>query len=136
MRLAAYAGFGCSATFFACVVAGFTTGNTAAIATLEYSAAIALGITAWVGIVRHGLFDTRAVLSRDLGLRRPEPGAAAIYLLVVVGLGLVAGGLLPRSGPRSPRPWRCSRCAIAATPDQPMGVRAARRPGRRLRPPR
>jgi signal transduction histidine kinase len=96
LRASARVAFVVPAAYLACVVAGFTTGNTAAITTLEYCAAIALGVTAWAGIVRHGLFDTRAVLSRTLVYVFLSLVLAAIYLLVVVGLGLVVGGLVPQ----------------------------------------
>ncbi|WP_203700329.1 sensor histidine kinase [Asanoa iriomotensis] len=90
MRLAAYAGFGCSATFFACLAVGLTTGDTQQISVLENCGPVVLGVAAWVGIVRYGLFDTRVVVSRTLvyGL------LTAVVLLVYTAAALLAGHVL------------------------------------------
>ncbi|MEU8261600.1 histidine kinase [Micromonospora sp. NPDC048999] len=96
LRTAARVSFVVPASFIACVVAGFTTGNTASIAILENCAAIALGTAAWVGIARHGLFDTRAVLNRALVYGFLSVVLVAVYLVVVVALGFFAGGLVPQ----------------------------------------
>ncbi|GIF66168.1 hypothetical protein Ais01nite_42030 [Asanoa ishikariensis] len=89
MRLAAYAGFGCSATFFACLAVGMTTGDTEQIAVLENCGPVVLGIAAWVGIVRYGLFDTRVVVSRTLvyGV------LTAVVLAVYAGAAFLVGHL-------------------------------------------
>ncbi|MBU2666350.1 hypothetical protein KOI35_22870 [Actinoplanes bogorensis] len=84
------------AAYLACVVAGMTTGETAPVAVLENMAAVAVGVAAWVGIVRYGLFDTRAVLSRTLTYALLTVALAAVWLAVAVGLGLVFGGLVPQ----------------------------------------
>ena len=66
MRPAAYAGFGCSASFFACLVVGMSAGDTEQIWVLENCSVVVLGVAAWIGIVRYGLFDTRVVVNRAL----------------------------------------------------------------------
>ncbi|WP_426514687.1 sensor histidine kinase [Dactylosporangium sp. McL0621] len=94
LRTAAWVSFVVPAAYVTCVVAGVTTGNTASVAILENCAAIALGLAAWVGIVRHGLFDTRAVLSRTLVYGFLSVVLVAVYVLVVVSLGLFVDGLV------------------------------------------
>ncbi|MEU7873315.1 histidine kinase [Dactylosporangium sp. NPDC049140] len=96
LRSAAWVSFVVPAAYLTCVVVGITTGNTAAVAILENSAAIALGLAAWVGIVRHGLFDTRAVLSRTLVYGFLSVVLVMVYVVVVVSLGLFVDGLVPQ----------------------------------------
>jgi signal transduction histidine kinase len=97
LRTAARVAFVVPASYLACVVAGMTTGDTAPIAVLENCAAIALGIAAWAGIVRYGLFDTRAVLSRALVYGFLTVVLVAVYLAVVVSLGLLFTGRMPQA---------------------------------------
>ena len=96
LRAASRAAFGVPAAYLACVVAGMTTGETAPVAVLEDVAAITVGIVAWVGIVRFGLFDTRAVLGRALVYAALTVALVAVYVAVSVGLGLLFGGLVPQ----------------------------------------
>ncbi len=96
LRTAARVSFVVPASYFACVIAGFTSGDTAPIAVLENCAAIAVGAAAWIGIARHGLFDTRAVLNRALVYGFLSLALVAVYLVAVVSLGLVFGGLVPQ----------------------------------------
>jgi signal transduction histidine kinase len=96
LRTAARVSFVVPAAYIACVVAGMTTGNTASIAILENCAAIALGAAAWVGIARHGLFDTRAVLNRALVYGFLSVVLVAVYLVAVVSLGFFVDGPVPQ----------------------------------------
>ncbi|MFD0580392.1 sensor histidine kinase [Dactylosporangium darangshiense] len=96
LRTAARVAFVVPGSYIACVVAGMTTGATAPVAILENCAALALGVAAWAGIARYGLFDTRAVLSRALVYGALSVALVAVYLLVVVALGLAFDGLVPQ----------------------------------------
>ncbi|WP_433216222.1 sensor histidine kinase [Microtetraspora malaysiensis] len=96
LRTAARVSFVVPASYVACVIAGFTSGDTASIGILENCAAIAVGAAAWIGIARHGLFDTRAVLNRALVYGFLSLALVAVYLFVVVSLGLFFGGLVPQ----------------------------------------
>ena len=97
MRLAAYAGFGCSAAFFACLVVGMSGGDTEQIGVLENCAVVVLGVAAWIGIVRYGLFDTRVVVSRALVYGALTLVVVGVYVGVVVVIGQFAGGLVPQA---------------------------------------
>ncbi|MEV4622593.1 histidine kinase [Asanoa sp. NPDC049573] len=94
MRLAAFAGFGCAATFFACLAVGMTSGDTEQITVLENTGPIVLGVAAWVGIVRYGLFDTRVVVSRTLVYGALTAVVLAVYAGVALAVGRVAGGAI------------------------------------------
>ncbi|MFG1864596.1 sensor histidine kinase [Microbispora bryophytorum] len=96
LRTAARVSFVVPASYIACVIAGFTSGDTAPIAVLENCAAIAVGVAAWIGIVRHGLLNTRVVLNRALVYGSVSLALVAVYLIVVVSLGLFFGGLMPQ----------------------------------------
>ncbi|MEU8273761.1 histidine kinase [Microbispora bryophytorum] len=96
LRTAARVSFVVPASYIACVIAGFTSGDTAPIAVLENCAAIAVGVAAWIGIVRHGLLNTRVVLNRALVYGFVSLALVAVYLIVVVSLGLFFGGLMPQ----------------------------------------
>lgn len=96
LRTAARVSFVVPVSYIACVIAGFTSGDTAPIAVLENCAAIALGAAAWIGIARHGLFNTRAVLNRALVYGFLSLALVAVCLIVVVSLGLFFGGLVPQ----------------------------------------
>jgi two-component system, NarL family, sensor kinase len=97
MRLAAYAGFGCSAAFFACLVVGMSGGDTEQIGVLENCAVVVLGVAAWIGIVRYGLFDTRVVVSRALVYGALTLVVVGVYVGVVVVIGQFARGLVPQA---------------------------------------
>jgi two-component system NarL family sensor kinase len=96
LRTAARVSFVVPAAYLACVVVGFTSGDTAPVAVLENCAALALGIAAWFGIARHGLFNTRAVLTRALVYGFLSLVLVAVYLAMVVTLDLFIEGLLPQ----------------------------------------
>jgi signal transduction histidine kinase len=66
LTLAARAAFVVPLAFIVCLVVGLSGGNTAQVGIIENFAAIAIALAAWVGIIRYGLFDRRAVLSRTL----------------------------------------------------------------------
>jgi two-component system NarL family sensor kinase len=97
MRLAAYAGFGCSASFFACLAVGLSGGDTEQIAVLENCGVVVLGVAAWVGIVRYGLFDTRVVVNRALVYGVLTLAVVAVYAGAAGLVGLVAGGFVPQA---------------------------------------
>jgi two-component system NarL family sensor kinase len=96
LRAAARVSFVVPAAYLACVVVGFTSGDTAPVAVLENCAALTLGIAAWFGIARYGLFNTRAVLTRALVYGFLSLVLVAVYLATVVTLDLFIGGLLPQ----------------------------------------
>jgi signal transduction histidine kinase len=96
LRTAARVSFVVPAAYLACVVVGFTSGDTGPVAVLENCAALALGIAAWFGIARYGLFNTRAVLTRALVYGFLSLVLVAVYLAMVVTLDLFIGGLLPQ----------------------------------------
>ena len=130
MRLAAYAGFGCSAAFFACLVVGMSGGDTEQIGVLENCAVVVLGVAAWIGIVRYGLFDTRVVVSRALVYGALTLVVVGVYVGVVRGHrpvrrrpGAAGGGDRGRGARRAPAARR------PAATGQPSGVRVPRRAG-------
>jgi signal transduction histidine kinase len=96
LRIAGRVSFIVPAAYLACVVVGISGGNTYDIASVENAAALALAIAAWIGIVRYGLFNTRAVLSRTLIYGSLSVAMAAIYLLTAVVLGHLFGGVVPQ----------------------------------------
>lgn len=98
LRAAAWTAFVVPAAYLACVVTGLSGGDTRQISLVENVAAVALAAVAWVGIVRYGLFDTRAVISRTLIYVSLSVVMVAVYLGVAVLLGLLFGGLVPQIG--------------------------------------
>ena len=64
-----------------CLAVGFAGGDTQTIALVENTAALAIGIASWVGIVRFGLFDVRTVVSRSLAY-----GVLAAVVVVVYAI--------------------------------------------------
>ena len=107
-------------------------GDTEQIGVLENCAVVVLGVAAWIGIVRYGLFDTRVVVSRALVY-------GALTLVVVGGLrrrgrGRRAVRARPRAAGGRDRGRGARRATAArrpATTGQPPGVRAPRRAGGR-----
>jgi signal transduction histidine kinase len=66
LTLAARAAFVVPLAYIVCLAVGLSGGNTAQVGIVENFAAIAIALAAWVGVIRYGLFDRRAVLSRTL----------------------------------------------------------------------
>ncbi|MCW2937606.1 MAG: sensor histidine kinase [Actinomycetia bacterium] len=93
LRLAAYAGYVIAASYLACVVTGVSGGDTLQITVVENCAALTLGVAAWVGIVRYGLFDLRRVVNRALLYGTLTVAVLVVYLVLVVSLQ----GLLPQT---------------------------------------
>jgi signal transduction histidine kinase len=121
LRTAARVSFVLPAGYLACVVAGLTSGDTAPVAILENCAAIALGVAAWIGIARYGLFNTRAVLTRALVYGFLSLVLVAVYLVVVVVLGLFLGGRWP-GGP-VPQVVAATIAALAVLPLRDLAQR-------------
>ena len=117
LRTAASVALLVPASYVACVVVGFSGGNTDQVGSVENCAALALGITAWVGIVRYGLFNTRAVLNRTLVYAVLSVLLAAIYLVIVLVLGQLFDGRLPQ----------VAAAVAAALAALPLRTRAQRR---------
>jgi two-component system NarL family sensor kinase len=93
LLLAAVTGFAVAAAFLACAVVGAAGGDTAAVGAVENLAVLAVGIAAWAGIVRYGLFDVRLVLSRSLTYALLVAAVVAVYLVTAAALDAVLGEL-------------------------------------------
>jgi signal transduction histidine kinase len=96
LRAAGWTSFVVAAAYLACVVTGFSGGDTEQISLAENVAVITLAVAAWVGIARHGLFDTRAVLSRTLIYASLSAVIVVVYLLATVLTNLLFRGLVPQ----------------------------------------
>ena len=134
LRAAARVAFVVPVAYLACVVAGFTTGDTAPISVLENCAAIALGVAAWVGHRTVRALRHACGAQPGAGLRQPERRAGG----GLPGRGGFPGAVRRRPGAAGGGGGRGgARGAAAArsgpSQDQPVGVRAARRSGGRLR---
>jgi two-component system NarL family sensor kinase len=88
LTLAAAAGACIPLAFLTCLGIGIAGGDTAQIGVIENVASMAVAAASWYGIIRYGLFDSRAVLSRTLLY------GALTVVVVVVYLG--ASALLRR----------------------------------------
>jgi two-component system NarL family sensor kinase len=86
LTLAAAAGACIPAAYLTCLGVGLAGGDTAQIGVIENLGAIAVAAASWYGIIRYGLFDSRAVLSRTL--------LYGSLTVVVVGVYLAASTLL------------------------------------------
>lgn len=84
LRLAGWLSFGVPALYLFCVAVGMTTGDTSVVSVLEDCVTLGLGLAAWAGIVRYGLFKIRAVLSRALVYGALSVVLVAVYLVTVV----------------------------------------------------
>lgn len=93
LTLAAVAGFVVAAAYAGCVVVGFSGGDTADVGVLENLAAMTVGIAAWVGIVRHGLYDTRVVLSRAVTYGALLVIVTAVYLVAAAAVRSLLDGI-------------------------------------------
>jgi signal transduction histidine kinase len=88
LTLAAAAGACIPAAFLACLGVGLAGGDTQQIGVIENLGTVAVAAACWYGIIRYGLFDSRAVLSRAL--------LYGSLTVVVVGVYLAASTLLSR----------------------------------------
>jgi signal transduction histidine kinase len=95
LRLAALASFAIPASYFACVAVGLSGGNTATVTFAENWATIAIGVAAWVGIVRYGLFDLRSVLTRSLVYGTLSAIVIAVYVACSTLLAELFSGAAP-----------------------------------------
>jgi len=81
--------------FVLCLAIGLSGGNTAQIGVVENFAAITIGLASWVAIIRYGLFDRRAVLSRTLRYAALTVVVVAVYLGVDLILHQMFAGAVP-----------------------------------------
>ncbi len=95
LGLAARASFAIPASYFACLVVGISGGDTATVTFAENWATIAIGVAAWVGIARYGLFDLRVVLTRSLVYGT----LSAIVIAVYVGCSALLATLFDGTAP-------------------------------------
>jgi signal transduction histidine kinase len=89
--LAAVAGFVVAAAFLCCVVVGVSGGDTEQVSVLENLAVLAVGVTAWAGIVRYGLYDVRVVLSRSITYGVLLVAVLGVYAAAAAGLRALLG---------------------------------------------
>jgi hypothetical protein len=94
LTLAAAAGACVPVAFLTCLGTGLAGGDTAQIGVIENAGAVAVAAASWFGIIRYGLFDSRAVLSRILLYGSLTVVVVGIYLAASTLLGrLFAGGV-------------------------------------------
>ncbi len=89
--LAAVAGFVVAAAFLCCVVVGVSGGDTEQVSVLENLAVLAVGMAAWAGIVRYGLYDVRVVLSRSITYGVLLVAVLGVYAAAAAGLRALLG---------------------------------------------
>ena len=95
LQLAARASFAIPAAYFVCLAVGFAGGDTTVVGLVENMAALAIGIASWIGIVRYGLFDLRAVLSRSIVYGVLAAIVVMLYAAASAVLGEIVEGVLP-----------------------------------------
>jgi two-component system NarL family sensor kinase len=95
LQLAARASFAIPLAYFACIAVGVSGGDTTTVTFAENWAAIAIGVASWIGIVRYGLFDLRAVLSRSLVYGALTALVVAVYAIVSALLDSLVSGAVP-----------------------------------------
>jgi two-component system NarL family sensor kinase len=95
LTLAAAAGACIPAAFLACLGVGLTGGDTAQIGVIENLGTVVVAMACWYGIVRYGLFDSRAVLSRTLLYGALTVVVVAVYLAASALLGQLFAGAVP-----------------------------------------
>jgi len=95
LTLAAAAGACIPAAFLACLGVGLSGGATAQIGVIENLGTVAVAVACWYGIIRYGLFDSRAVLSRTLLYGSLTVVVVAIYLAASTLLGRLFAGAVP-----------------------------------------
>jgi signal transduction histidine kinase len=95
LTLAAAAGACIPLAFLTCLGIGVAGGDTAQIGVAENVAAVAVAAASWFGIIRYGLFDSRAVLSRTLLFGALTVVVVAVYLGASALLRRLFAGDLP-----------------------------------------
>jgi two-component system NarL family sensor kinase len=95
LTLAAVAGACIPAAFLACLGVGLTGGDTAQIGVIENLGTVVVAVACWYGIVRYGLFNSRAVLSRTLLYGALTVAVVAVYLAASALLGQLFAGAVP-----------------------------------------
>jgi two-component system, NarL family, sensor kinase len=95
LTLAAVAGAAIPAAYLACLGIGVAGGDTEQIAVAENAAAVSVAIASWYGIIRYGLFDSRAVLSRTLLYASLTVVVVLVYLAADALLGRLFDGDMP-----------------------------------------
>jgi signal transduction histidine kinase len=95
LTLAAAAGACIPVAFITCLAVGLTGGDTAQIGVIENLGTVAVAVACWYGIIRYGLFDSRAVLSRTLLYGALTVVVVAVYLAASALLSQLFAGDLP-----------------------------------------
>jgi signal transduction histidine kinase len=95
LMLAARASLAIPVAYLVCLAVGFAGGDTEVIGLIENTAALAIGIASWVGIVRFGLFDVRAVVSRSLAYGVLAAVVVVVFAAISAALGTIVAGVLP-----------------------------------------
>jgi two-component system NarL family sensor kinase len=95
LTLAAAAGACIPAAFLACLGVGLTGGDTQQIGVIENLGTVAVAVACWYGIIRYGLFNSRAVLSRTLLYGALTIVVVAVYLAASTLLRQLFAGDLP-----------------------------------------
>src|ERR1700749_2774899 len=95
LTLAAAAGARSPGGFPACLGVGLSGGATAQIGVIENLGTVAVAVACWYGIIRYGLFDSRAVLSRTLLYGGLTVAVVVVYLAASALLRPLFAGALP-----------------------------------------
>ena len=95
LTLAAAWGAFIPSAFLACLGIGIAGGDTAQVGVVENLAAVAVAAACWYGIIRYGLFDSRAVLSRTLLYGSLTVVVVTVYLAADALLRLLFAGTVP-----------------------------------------
>jgi two-component system NarL family sensor kinase len=95
LTLAAVAAAFVPAAFLACLGIGLAGGDTAQVGVVENIGAVAVAAASWYGIIRYGLFDSRAVLSRTLLYGSLTVVVVAVYLAATALLRRLFAGDMP-----------------------------------------
>jgi two-component system NarL family sensor kinase len=95
LQLAARASFAIPLAYLACLVVGFAGGDTTSVGIVENTAALAIGVASWIGIVRYGLFDLRAVLGRSIVYGILAAVVVVVYAVTSAVLDELVAGALP-----------------------------------------
>ena len=122
LKLAARASFAIPAAYFVCLAVGFAGGDTTAVGLVENMAALAIGVASWIGIVRYGLFDLRAVLSRSIAYGVLAAVVVVVYATTSAALDEIVAGALPA----------VVAAALAAVAVLPLHERVQRSVNRRI----
>jgi signal transduction histidine kinase len=93
--LASAAGACIPAAYLACLGIGLSGGDPAQVGLAENFATVAIAAASWFGIIRYGLFDSRAVLSRTLLYGSLTVVVVTVYLAASVLLRRLFAGDMP-----------------------------------------